>query len=147
MKKIISILAITTITLFANVKEFNDRNIIGTWEMSPLKSYSVTFGDTNVGDGILSLDFKRGGKVEVLNNNIVYYYQVINNQLHISKYPPTRKGKMLQDDIIIITGVLNSCNKAKYIKKGIAGVYNKNDFTFCKMKNEPIYTRSYDKEY
>lgn len=139
MKFLITLILVVN-TLFGI--NLTNKYIAGDWEMRTFKAASVTFAKTTV-DNTISLNFDRFGIVKNKYTNDNYYYKVMGNKIFVSEFEPTRKNKLILVDEIEIVGEVDGCLIAKYTKKRISGVYNKKDFKLCKLRNEPLYIKTY----
>jgi len=139
MKYIVS-LALLLTALSAQAEDFNYADMYGIWQVSPIGERNVVFGSER-SETSITAEFHRAGDAEVEGNH--YYWQIEKGVLLLSKNPP-RKGKLhFRIDRIQVSGQINDCLKAKIVKKGIAGYYMKKEFSMCKMRGEPLYTKPY----
>lgn len=145
MKKTLLSMALVTLSLYAQGDKFTYDNIIGQWEISPIRGTTVAFGADYTNDMHYTIDFDRRGEATVLQTRTTYYFLIENSKLLVSEYPPNRRGKFNRPtDVLEVVGTFQGCKKFKYTKKGIAGVSSRYPFKACKIKREPVYTRPYD---
>lgn len=145
MKKTLLSLSLVALSLYGQGDKFTYSNIVGQWEISPIRGTTIAFGAEYANDTYFTIDFDRRGEASVHQTQKKYHYLIENGNLLISEYPPTRKGKFRgPSDVIEIVGTFQGCQRVKYAKKGIAGVSSRNSFKACKIKREPVYVRPYD---
>lgn len=139
--KTLVVSAILTNSLFA---DFTHRNIRGIWEISSYKTTEVVFGDTH--SEYLEVQFMGGGRAQVVTTGEMYFYEIENGNLVISKNRPNRKGKFINQDVIASGGMAdNGCLNVKYVDKNIATYWNKSSFQMCKMIDERSYSNMNDR--
>lgn len=145
MKKIVIAVTLSVLCLYAQGNKFTYSNIVGEWEISPIRGTTIAFGTEYANDTYFTIDFDRRGEASVHQTQKKYYYLIKNGNLLISEYPPTRKERFrTPTDVMEIVGTFQGCQRVKYAKKGIAGVSSRNSFKACKIKREPVYVRPYE---
>jgi hypothetical protein len=139
MKKILLILMFLSSIIHAS----SFQNIYGKWFFSSIdERKGVIFGTDIENDrgAKLTLEFFKNKTVKVIENNTLYYFDINNNNLYLTKNKIDllnilKVNKKNQVDILKKSGKYKGCIVLKYLKKGMHGYYRIKGYKLCKIKD------------